>query len=81
MSHVNKHASPKRTTNYAQIAGMGDNWTPPDDDGLHDCPVCDGNGFRFVLEDGKKAREVCPACDGTRFLDENGYPYKPQEQA
>jgi hypothetical protein len=79
VSHVHKHASPKRT-NYAQMSGPGDWWTPPDDDGLTPCPVCDGDGYRMVLsDDSKPCREVCPACEGARWLDESGYPYTQQE--
>jgi hypothetical protein len=76
MAHAHRHV------NYARMAGPGDWWTPPDDDGLTPCPVCDGDGVRYVLnESGKKERELCPACKGARFLDESGYPYKPQEEA
>lgn len=49
---------------------------PPDDDGLTECPVCDGVGHRMVLDDGNKPyRELRPCCDGHRLLDENGMPY------
>ena len=74
MSHV-------RHVNLARMAGPGDWWTPPDDDGLTACPACEAEGYRFVLdEDGSKYREVCPVCEGARFLDESGFPYKPLEQ-
>jgi hypothetical protein len=75
MSHI-RQTSMKRT-NYAALAGPGDWWTPPDDDGLTDCPVCDAKGWRWVLnDDNTSVRVECEACEGARYLDESGYPVK-----
>lgn len=66
----------RHATNYARMAGPGDWWTPPDDDGLTDCPVCDAKGYVNELdEDNKPWKNVCPCCDGHRLLDEDGQPY------
>jgi hypothetical protein len=32
-----------------------------------------------LSDDSKPCREVCPACEGARWLDESGYPYTQQE--
>jgi hypothetical protein len=76
VSHAHRHV------NVARMAGPGDWWTPPDDDGLVDCPMCDARGWVMALhDDGTAVRIVCEACEGERYLDESGYPYKPQEEA
>lgn len=46
-------------TNYAQMAGPGDNWGPKDDP-FHTCPECLGSGE----VDG----EECPLCEGQGWI-------------
>lgn len=76
MAHASRHI------NVARMAGPGDVWCPPESvyDTLTECPVCDGDGSRDVLDDGHKVREVCPACEGYRYLDSEGYPYKGDDE-
>lgn len=54
---------------------------PRNDDSLTACPVCDTDGWRFVLEDGKRVRELCQVCEGWGWLDESGAPYNPDALA
>jgi hypothetical protein len=83
MAHAQR-AIPKRLYAEGEYLGayLGRPGDPRNDDDLTPCPACDGDGVRWILnESGKKEREMCPACEGARFLDTDGYPYKPQEEA
>lgn len=69
-----------RHINVARMAGPGDWWTPPDDDGLHECDECGGTGQVVTdCDDGGRAyREPCECCAGAGYFDENGQPAEAQ---
>lgn len=76
MAHHSRHV------NYAAISGPGDVWGPQPSiyDTLTECPVCDARGSRRIRDDdGYERTEVCPCCEGCRYLDADGYPYHEPE--
>jgi hypothetical protein len=84
MAHAQR-AIPKRL--YAEGEYMGHyfgraNDPRNEDDGITECIACNGRGWVNVLhDDGTPVRMTCEVCEGERYLDESGYPYKPQEEA
>jgi hypothetical protein len=79
MSHVQR-LIPKRAMFDADYGPHLHRIGDPRNEDMTPCPVCDGDGYRMVLsDDNKPCREVCPACEGARWLDETGYPYTQQE--